>query len=281
MPAGTLRTVTWPGDASWILDQQNAPPSIQAWLEAHAPLLAHVKINPSPELRQMVGAWGDGPGAVYTPGRWIHRCAANYAVSPEPGLLRVQIEQDLLAPDEPLQGYTCTRIKGASEPPAEWKRPPVTQPIGEHYFMDTHDGEPGLVLIRGDRRIACACGFAIPDGGRRAPWSLTAYGRGKIPELGLGVPVFGIEPQIAFFFWFLRRQIEKWERGLPPNYKPEKTRLLYPSEDEKAKAKAEGRSPRGETVLCGDAVTYWAFGYTPFEPGLQIIEDMAKRRGFS
>ena len=281
MPAATMRTIRWPGDSTWFTDQQNAPPSIQAWLATHAPQLAAGKINPSPALRALCGAWGDGPAADYNPGRWIHRCAANWQLSPEPGLLRLQIEQDLLAPDVPLEGYVMQRIVGASEPPPEWSPLPWNQPVGNHYFMDTHAGQPGLVLVRGDRRLACACGFAIPDRGRRAPWSLTSYGAGLAPELGAGVPVFGLEAQIAFFHWFMRRQFTKWDTGLPPNFRPEKTRLLYPTEAEKAAALAEGRKPRGEMVLCGDAATYWAAGYTPYEPGFDTIVKMATQRGFA
>ena len=277
MPAASLRVISWPGDATWITDQQNAPPSIQTWLRDHAGQLANVKINPRPELRQMAGAWGDGPGADYTPGRWVHRCAANFAVSPEPGLLRFQIEQDLLSPDQPLQGYTITRMPEGFQIPADYVAPAATDPLGTRYYLDTHEGKPGVVRLDGDRRLGCAAGFGIPDKGHRAPWSMTAYGVGDMPR----IPVFGFEAQAFFFFWFLRRQIDKWEHGLPPNYKPEKARLLYPTDDEKALALQENRKPRGEMVLCGDAASYWATGYTPFEPSLAIMEQMAKARDFS
>ena len=294
--AAPLRVLEWPGgDSGWLTDTHNAPPNIQEWLRDHTPLLAAVKINPSAPLRAMAGAWGDGPGADYTLGRWAHRCAANYSVSPEPWLLRLQIEQDLLAPDEPLQGYTLTRVVGQSEYPEKWKPAPWNQPVGEHYFLDTHEGKPGLVLIRGDRRIACACGFGIPDHGRRAPWSLTAYGEGLHPALRTGVPVFGLEAQTLFFHWYLRRQIDKFEVGIvtqeeivramrekrEPRPVRQTTRELYPTDEERAAAKAEGRRPRGEVVECGSAAVYWGTGYTPYEPGLATIQKMAEKRGFA
>ncbi len=268
MPA--RRVIHWPGDPAWITDATNGPANIQKWLVAHAPLLAAVKINPTPTLLRLAGALEtiEGQRVVYSPGMWITRCAANYQVSPWPGLLRLQIEQDLLSPDQPLEGFTVTRMPEGFQVPPEYR--PPRGPIGERYLMDTHEGRPGIVRINGDRRLACACGFGIPDPGRRAPWSLTAYGDAKIP-------IFGPEAQLWAFFWYLRRQVTKFEVGLPPENKPQRVRMLYPSDAERALAIREGREPRCEEVECGDFACYWGAGYTPYEPGFETIEKMRLR----
>lgn len=219
------------------------PPSIQGWLDRHAPQLAKIAVEPSEALCDLVGAlWSiEGRPVRYTPGFWINRCATAANVSVWGAIVTSQKEQDLLHPDEPFQDYRYERMPDHFEIPAD--HVPAKGPIGVRYYFDKNDAAPGCIKVTGDRRMSSCLGFGIPDPGKRCGWSLTKYGPAK-------VPIFGFCSQVAHFNWFLRKKMDEWEAG-------KRTVLMY----------------GGETVECADPLIYWAYKYTPT---LEIADYLCK-----
>lgn len=246
--ASNLRSVKWPG-SNWLTDRSRNPVRVQEWLERNAPQLAAIQCEPSEALCDMAGAlWQiEGRPVKYTPGFWINRCAGAADVAVWGAIVTSQKEQDLLAPDEPFQSYTAERMPDGFTIPADWTKP--AGPIGTRYYLDIHQDRPGCIKVTGDRRMSSCLGFGIPDPGRKAGWSLTAYG----PR---AIPLFGFCSQVAHFNWFLRRKIDEWEAG-------HRTVILY----------------TGETVQCEDPLIYWCYKYTPTEGMAEFLCKIAAGKG--
>lgn len=270
---------------------------MQEWLKANAPQWAAMQVDVTEPLCDMAGAlWEiEGKRLAYTPGHWLHRNAANVSCSVVPAIIRGQIEQGLLSPAGPLlgqhpddmdiskpmirdviprsamapedirRGYTWERMPQGYEIPEDhpW---PGANPIGVRFYRDTHNGQPGIVRMTGDRRQSSCFGFGIPDPGASCPWSLTIYGPWK-------VPLFGFASQCVHFYWFLRKQLDSW--------KPDDVAMLYATDEEKSAAAAEGRKPKGEIIRCGNPFVKWAMKYTPTEAGMTTMQGMAEKRGWA
>jgi hypothetical protein len=179
-------------------------------------------------------------GRRWTAGQWIQEQAARHRINPKWLLVVLQGEQSLVKERRPLS--PDFKIEKSGPPPAGFKAPPVDAP-GVRYVRT----KGGWYRVTGTWRMMAATGYGIPDPNTEPPWDTG-------DKLGFPAQVAGTASMAARD---IRAFYDAQESGQPVPL------TLYPTAAEKAAAAAEGRKPKGETIVAGDPLTYLVIRYTP------------------
>lgn len=213
--------------------------NVQKFLEAAGSGLARVRFN------------AEGQG--WTAASWIEHNAARFRIRPEWLLDLLQKEQGLvLEPRTLLPDFSVT---AAPAPPPDYKTPPRDVPATR--YVRTRGG---WFRVYGVWRMIAATGAGIPDPGVEPPWSVGEY-------LGFAAQVYQAARLTA-------KYIDSYNRAVMEQDADKRAVTLYPTTDEIAKAKAEGRAPRGEVVLAKDVVTFARLNWTPSLEAAQVMADV-------
>lgn len=194
----SLPTVRLSGRPYLFSNGPDAVPDIQvgAWLMARGCALARVSFTLTPDLASHCWAVLDlqGKRLIHDAGMWIHRCARRWGVRAQALLVKLQQEQSLLSVKFPQvldPDFIAVRVQDVPEDRGE-----------DSYFRDSG----GVLRVTGERRMFAACGFGIPDAGKRVPWNLECSAIN-------GLPMLGFANQIAHTAEFWRHQHDRYMDG--------------------------------------------------------------------
>lgn len=193
-----LPSVRLIGEPYIFADEADAVTDMQvsAWLMARQCALARVSFILTPELASLCWAVLDlqGKRLIHAAGMWIHRCARRWGIRPQAVIVKLQQEQSLLSVRFPQvldPTVNTSRVQAIPEDRGD-----------DSYFMDAG----GILRVSGERRMFAACGFGIPDAGKRVPWNLECSSIN-------GLPMLGFANQIAHTCEFWRHQQERYKDG--------------------------------------------------------------------
>jgi len=189
--------------------------SIQEFLERKKSGLAQVTFQVPPGLRKTVNA----APIPHTPAIWLGRLRAKFRISARWLLMIGQCERGIVLG------------KKARSTECIWRK--INDPKECFHFEKPLRSKAGWIATQGDRTMMFACGFAIPDPNRPAPFTTELY--------------------IGFIRQFYHAA--KWLRARINEFRKKK------KEGRKVTVRLYG----GERVECADILSYLILRYTPNE----------------
>lgn len=221
---------------------KNAMLNVQNWLETRGSGLARVRFRAF-------------DGTDQTAASWIEKQAAAFNIKPEWILLVLQSEQSLVRDPKTYSAeYTVKDAKPSL----------LSRLIGR---PSEAVAAPGCRLVKskggpveacGEWKMMAAAGAGIPDPGVTPPWDVKNY--------------LGFDRQVYHVGRMAARDLSDFATG-------NREVQLYPSDEEKAAAAREGRTPRGEVVLAADPETLVLLKWTP-HPDVLVQRPLIYRQLF-